>query len=143
MMEMLGRGSDYMSIAQQGVHMNLNSALCSLVTPPRRTVQGSKQASMPIDSHIKFKTPPSKAPENQSKSLPKGTATRNSPSRLSPSQLNGKGFYAGAKFGERPPPTELPKPPYHWVSENKQWGSKEQSCIEMTNTLKVLLKVQS
>lgn len=144
MMEVMGRNSDYISIAQQGVQLNLNSALYSLVTPPRRTVPTNKRASMQLDSQFKFKTPPpSQAPENQSKSLPKGSATRNSPSRLSPSQLHVKGFYAGAKFGERPPPTELPKPPNHWVSENKQWGSKEQSCIEMTNNLKVLLKVQS
>ncbi|KAF8786929.1 proline-rich nuclear receptor coactivator 1-like [Argiope bruennichi] len=146
MMETIDGGCNYMRIVQHGVHLNLNSALCSLVTPPRRTVKTKKRMSTPVDiPQLNFQSPPPcKAPENQSKSLPRGSATRYSPSRLSPSQLDGKGFYAGAKFGERPPPTELPKPPNHWVSdrENKK-GSEELSCIEMTNTLKVLLKVQS
>ncbi|GFY64842.1 hypothetical protein TNIN_178861 [Trichonephila inaurata madagascariensis] len=147
MMETIDGGSNYMKIVQHSVHLNWNSALCSLVTPPRRTMKNKKRMSTPIDYPLlNFHTPPPvKAPENLSKSLPKGSVTRNSPSRMSPTQLDGNGFYAGAKFGERPPPTELPKPPNHWVSvrENKIRGSNEQSCIEMTNNLKVLLKVQS
>lgn len=126
--------------------MNLNCALNGFVTPPRRPTKGTnRRMSMPADSHLKFQTPQTaKTPENLSKSLPKqGSVDRISPSRMSPSNLNGKGFYAGAKFGERPLPTELPSPPNHWVSGNMEWGSKERSCIEMTNTLKVLLKVQS
>lgn len=144
-MEMLGRSSEYInSIAHQGVQLNFNSALCGLVTPPRHLViPANRRMSMPSDSRFKFKTPPAKSPDNQGKSVPRGFVTRNSPSRLSPSQLNVSGFYAGAKFGDRPLPTELPKPPVHWVNENKLWGSKEQSCVEMTNNLKVLLKVQS
>lgn len=148
MVELIDGSKNYMNIVQQGIHLNLNSAICSFVTPPRRPLNNkgsNRRMSMPPDSHLKFHTPPStKAPENLSKSLPKqGSVDRNSPSRLSPSQLYGKGFYAGAKFGERPLPTELPNPPNHWVSGNKQLESKEQSCMEMTNTLKVLLKVQS
>lgn len=148
MMETIDGSCNYMRIVQHGVHLNLNSALYSLVTPPRRTVKTKKRVSTPVDipQQLNFQSPPPcRAPENQSKSLPKGSATRYSPSRLSPSQLDGKGFYAGAKFGERPSPTELPKPPNHWVSDReiKQRESEEQSCIEMTNTLKFLLKVQS
>lgn len=136
MMEMMG--PDYINFAQQGVQLNLSSAFCSLATPPRRNQFANKR----MDSQYKFCSPPSsRAPNNSSKSFSKGSMTRNSPSRLSPSQLH-HDFYAGAKFGERPPPTELPKPPNHWMSGNNR-ESMEQSCIEMTNNLKVLLKVQS
>ncbi|GBN31439.1 hypothetical protein AVEN_138907-1 [Araneus ventricosus] len=147
MMETIDGGCNYMKIVQHGVHLNLNSALCSLVTPPRRTIKTKKRMSTPVDiPPLNFQSPPPcRAPENRSKSLPKGSATRYSPSRLSPSQLDSAdGFYAGAKFWKRPPPTELPKPPNHWVSDREnRLGSEELSCIEMTNTLKVLLKVQS
>lgn len=136
MMEMIT--SDYISFAQQGVQLNLSSALVhSFATPPRKPLNANNKA----DSQYKFCSPPSsRASYNQNKSSAKGSMARNSPSRLSPCQIN-HGFYAGAKFGERPLPTELPKPPNHWMSAN--WESKEQSCIEMTNNLKVLLKVQS
>lgn len=140
MMEMVGNSSDYISFAQQGVQMKLNAALCALATPPRQNIYNANRKN---DSHYKFYTPPSsKASDNLSKSLPRGSVTRNSPSRLSPSQFHHE-FYAGAKFGERPAPTELPKPPNHWMSGNKHRESKELSCIEMTNSLKMLLKVQS
>lgn len=141
-MEMLGNGSNYISFAQHGVQMELNSALCSFATPPRRNTYANNNRRS--DSHFsKICTPPSgKASDNLSKSLPKGSVTRNSPSRLSPSQLQ-TDFYAGAKFGERPSPQDLPKPPNHWMSEKRIMESKEQSCIEMTNSLKMLLKVQS
>lgn len=134
---MVGSSANYINFAQQGVQNELNSVLCSLATPPRRINYANKRT----DSQYKFCTPP-KAPENLGKSSPRGSMTRNSPSRLSPSQLH-HGFYAGAKFGERPSPTELPKPPNHWMSESNKRESKELSCIEMTNSLKVLLKVQS
>lgn len=134
MMEMMG--SDYIGFAHQGVQLDLSAALCSFATPPRRNQHAYKK----MDSQFKYCSPPSsRAPNSQNKA--KASMTRSSPSRLSPSQLP-HGFYAGAKFGERPPPTELPKPPNHWMSGNKP-DSIEQSCIEMTNTLKVLLKVQS
>lgn len=115
MMETINGGSQYMKMVHSGVHMNLNSALYGLVTPPRRAAR----------------SPPST--QALSRSVPAKSVAK-SPSRLSP--CGGVGFYAGAKFGERPPPTELPKPPNHWV----QGG---ESCLQMTQSLKVLLKVQS
>ncbi|KAG8188900.1 hypothetical protein JTE90_014955 [Oedothorax gibbosus] len=126
MMEAINGGQQYM---QHGVQMhlnaakmaqmNLNSVLYGLVTPPRR--QGSKGMRTP---------PPSQRPpsEQLSRSLPKQ-------GRQSPS------FYAGAKFGERPPPTQLPKPPTHWVQSPELVS--EVSCDQMTHSLKLLLKVQS
>jgi hypothetical protein len=130
MMEAINGGLQYMSM-QHGVQMhltakmvqmNLNSALYGLVTPPRR--QSSKGVRTP---------PPSQRPpsEQLSRSLPKQ-------GRQSPS------FYAGAKFGERPPPTQLPKPPTHWVQSPELATEPSQtSCDQMTHSLKLLLKVQS
>lgn len=136
MMEVMS--SDYIGFAHQGVQLDLSAALCSFATPPRRNQHANKR----MDSQFKYCSPPSsRVPNGCNKASSKASMTRNSPSRLSPSQLP-HGFYAGAKFGERPSPTELPKPPNHWMSGNKR-ESTEQSCIEMTNTLKVLLKVQS
>lgn len=136
MMEVMG--SDYIGFAHQGVQLDLSAALCSFATPPRRNQYVNKR----MDSQFKYCSPPSsRVPNGCNKASSKASMTRNSPSRLSPSQLP-HGFYAGAKFGERPLPTELPKPPNHWMSGNNR-ESTEQSCIEMTNTLKVLLKVQS
>lgn len=136
MMEVMS--SDYIGFAHQGVQLDLSAALCSFATPPRRNQHANKR----MDSQFMYCSPPSsRAPNGGNKASSKAFMTRNSPSRLSPSQLP-HDFYAGAKFGERPSPTELPKPPNHWMSGNKR-ESTEQSCIEMTNTLKVLLKVQS
>lgn len=135
MMEVMG--TDYIGFAHQGVPLDLSAALCSFATPPRRPQHANKR----MDSQFKYCSPPSSRAPTCNKANSKASMTRNSPSRLSPSQLH-HGFYAGAKFGERPPPTELPKPPNHWMSGNQR-DSVEQSCIEMTNTLKVLLKVQS
>lgn len=137
MMELMG--SDYIGFAHQGVQLDLSTTLYGLATPPRRN-QFDLRTHKKADSQFKFCSPPSsRVPNNQSKSFSKAPTTRNSPSRLSPSQLHD--FYAGAKFGERPAPTELPKPPNHWMNEDLKL--KQQSCIEMTNNLKVLLKVQS
>lgn len=130
--------SDYIGFVHQGVQLDLSATLCSFATPPRRNQYANKR----MDSQFKYCSPPSsRAPNGCNKASSKASMTRNSPSRLSPSQLQ-HDFYAGAKFGKRPSPTELPNPPNHWMSGNKQ-ESTEQSCIEMTNTLKVLLKVQS
>lgn len=53
--------------------------------------------------------------------------------------------YAGAKFHDPPSPNMLPKPPVHWVSGDtvtKKNYSVLPSCSEMTNVIKVMLKVQ-
>ncbi|GIY95951.1 hypothetical protein CEXT_521191 [Caerostris extrusa] len=124
MMNTIDGGSNCMKIVQQSVNLNLNSALYSLVTPRRTFKICKKRMSLPTPSS-------------------KGYETRYSPSRMSPSQSDGKGYYAGAKFGEVPPPTELPPPPNHWVGQDNMKESYEQCCVEITNTLKILLKVQS
>lgn len=128
MMEAINGGSQYMKLVHSGVHMNLNSALYGLVTPPRRA--GNRTPPQHHFQAALSRSVPTKG------SMPPRQQQRDSPSRLSPCSAQG-GFYAGAKFGERPPPTELPKPPNHWVQ-----GGGEEACLQMTHSLKVLLKVQ-
>ena len=50
--------------------------------------------------------------------------------------------YAGARFSEPPSPKVLPKPPTHWFAAGEQPGQTKSSCVEMTNALKGMLKVQ-
>lgn len=84
-----------------------------------------------------------KTAEQYLKSLPhksRGRMGRKSPSK-SPVQ-KASPAYAGAKFSEPPSPKVLPKPPVHWMnadSSSRLWNN----CAEMTNVLKVMLKVQS
>lgn len=51
--------------------------------------------------------------------------------------------YAGAKFHDPPAPKQLPKPPSHWFVRNDAKTAVSTSCSEMTNILKVMLKVPS
>lgn len=75
--------------------------------------------------------------------------TCSTPSRSS-SPRDGKGSparspvpnlaYAGAKFSDPPSPKVLPKPPNHWFATGHQFP--KHNCTEMSNVLKVMLKVQ-
>lgn len=56
-------------------------------------------------------------------------STEDAGKQLTPSPTRA---YAGAKCHEAPSPTYLPAPPMHWTNS---------SCAEMTNMLKVMLKV--
>jgi len=58
----------------------------------------------------------------------------------SPTQGNA---YAGAKFSDPPSPKVLPKPPVHWFNDTVPIKVEPQNCAEMTNVLKVMLKVQA
>lgn len=49
--------------------------------------------------------------------------------------------YAGPKFSEPPSPAALPQPPTHWVAASA--ASSTEVCLEMTNQLKMLLKVNA
>jgi len=50
--------------------------------------------------------------------------------------------YAGAKFHDPPSPKVLPKPPTHWFNNNNE-NEAPQTCMEMTNVLKIMLNVQA
>ena len=83
-----------------------------------------------------------KTGEQNLKSLPhksRGRMSRKSPIK-SPVQVSPA--YAGAKFSEPPSPKVLPKPPMHWMSTESNSGLWN-NCAEITNVLKVMLKVQS
>lgn len=54
--------------------------------------------------------------------------------------LSSSPTYAGAKFSDPPSPKMLPKPPTHWMTGG---NVLVQSCFEMTNVIKVMLKVQA
>ncbi|KAI0241490.1 hypothetical protein LSAT2_025601 [Lamellibrachia satsuma] len=84
-----------------------------------------------------------KTAEQYLKSLPhkgRGRMGRKSPSK-SPVQKSSPA-YAGAKFSEPPSPNVLPKPPVHWMNAESNSGLWN-NCAEITNVLKVMLKVQS
>lgn len=53
----------------------------------------------------------------------------------------GANNYAGPKFSEPPSPAALPQPPTHWVAPLPDVSNEV--CLQMTNQLKMLLKVNA
>lgn len=110
----------------------------------RQQQRGQKQghnSSPPTPSRMS--PPHAAAPRPMSVSPPATTARRMS--RSTPEPLTSlTSNYAGAKFSDPPSPKVLPKPPMHWMACGIGGLPKaEDNCTEMTNVLKVMLKVQA
>lgn len=156
---MVGRGPQYIDVAHQAPELFSDSGIRGFVTPSRKKTLPENEV---LKVRSMFVTPPVKIPESnkvgcryQCNSSPKSRESKDneSPSSLLTDLLQQNslnGLYAGAKFSEPPLPTELPKPPSHWMKSITKNNFVEaansfsgESCAQMTNNLKVLLKVKS
>ena len=65
-----------------------------------------------------------------------GSTYQSTPSRLLISSA-----YASVKFHYPPLPKMVPKPPIHWLNNGNR--DLQNNCAEITNVLKIMLKVQT
>jgi hypothetical protein len=142
-----GRGSPPSLLPQLNQSPSKNSR--SQYSPQSRVFSGSEYSDVPT-----MKTPGFKNQKTGNYSVTSMDHSPSAMSGLTGSRRNGQSstasYFAGSKFGDAPPPTILPPPPSHWISStpkiqhvqlNERSLSKEECCIGLTSSLKVLLHV--
>lgn len=104
------------------------------------TVSGTQAA--PQKKTPRKKTPKAASPPaaRNSGRVPRGKSASSSPPLGRPA---GSGHYAGPKFSDPPAPDALPQPPVQWISCGALQAAPSEVCLEITNQLKLLLKVNA
>lgn len=106
-------------------------------SPRRRERLAAGGARLVVQSNVLY-------PKGAVKPVSPPTAKGRSPTfakSASSSPPPGANNYAGPKFSEPPSPAALPQPPTHWVAPLPD--ASNEVCLQMTNQLKMLLKVNA
>ncbi|XP_077544265.1 uncharacterized protein LOC144156235 [Haemaphysalis longicornis] len=106
-------------------------------SPRRRERPAAGGARLVVQSNVLY-------PKGAVKPVSPPTAKGRSPTfakSASSSPPPGANNYAGPKFSEPPSPAALPQPPTHWVAPLPDVSNEV--CLQMTNQLKMLLKVNA